>query len=363
MSVWRKACWDSLLEQQTTSLCRQAKTYHCYKYPSEYLGLEHVRTLLDIKTRRVSGADTTPRHFRVRTHRSLENCLRRVYVMASRRPHTGPRSGASAARFVQAFDNVRNSSNFSAASSSSSSSSSGGGGGGGGAAAAVAPVVAVPPAAADSANTGAEQGSDGGLTTDERRREVLGHGVSSNKDYQGYLHRFCVDLRARGKLAPEMITDGVTTFHDPPCPRLEDLRMACPPGRRLQPRMSAVSTRLFVDFLVDLKVEHRFSGPNKGSMVVPGKGTHNWFRNAMVHAFKISGQDKPLRWDAEVGEFIKALQKKQAAQKKAGTYQARYTGGRDKMDFNVYRRSMFDFITGAMSSNNPKNNEVGARMS
>ena len=189
----------------------------------------------------------------------------------------------------------------------------------------------------------------------EQRRATLSQACSGSADYQKYLHRFCEALRSEfGK--PELVTDGVTSFHDPPCERLEELRaQGRPTGETLQPQLSQISTVLFINFLTNLRVKNRFKGPKQGTLVKPGIGTHNWFRNAMAHAFKIAKVSKPAVWDQDIGEYLTALKKQQQKEKERGTYEARHTGGRDKMDFDVFRRSMFDFVTGALSSNNTSN--------
>ena len=186
-------------------------------------------------------------------------------------------------------------------------------------------------------------------------RELLQHAIQSGLSYQSYLHKFCLQLQKWGM--DDVVTDGIETTHDPPCPRLEDLRKHCRPGQYLQPRLTKVSTDLMQDFLVNLRVDNRFKGAHKGKMIVPAHGTHSWYRNALSHAFKIAEVPKPDDWDTKLGQFIRALKKKQAKQKAAGTFKGRHTGGRDKMDFDVFRRAMFDFLTGDLSSTNPKNTD------
>ena len=187
----------------------------------------------------------------------------------------------------------------------------------------------------------------------EETNALLQHSIQSSVSYQTYLHKFCLCLQEWGH--DDMVTNGVETKHDPPCQRLEDLRSQCRPGQNLQPRLRQVTTLLMRNFLVQLRVENRYKGASKGKMIVPAHGTHSWYRNALSHAFRIAEVPKPDDWDVKLGEFIGALKKKQAKQKAAGTFEGRHTGGRDKMDFDVYRRAMFDFVTGNLSSNNPKN--------
>lgn len=104
---------------------------------------------------------------------------------------------------------------------------------------------------------------------------------------------------------------------------------------------------LFRGFLASYKIKCRWNGAYKNERVRPGIGVFNKFTSAMSKAFALARVQKPPNWDSIVRTVVRGLEREEAQNKQDGVSAVRSTGGRNKLDFNVYRRGMFDFMTGS----------------